>query len=228
MKTLKLLITPILVSLILSSCAADKTEAPTQSPQESNDQTQIVQFYKDSVTKLEGELATLKEETYIMSTTYELKIRELEEYISSLKTEENTPTPPNDTLPNQNIVLENQQSRFEYSLTDSGAVITKYIGSAETVDVPSSIEGRPVTKILEYAFSETKVKSVVLPEGLCEIDWFAFYKCPFLEKIYVPSTVVSIGYGAFDYCSKSLTFYCNKDSYAEKYAASFGIPYELK
>ena len=227
MRSLKLLIPPILISLMLSSCAGKTNDAPPQdSTTTSTEQTDAAQFYKDSMTRLQDELATLKEETYIMSTTYELKIRELEEYIESIKSQNgNSPSPDTDS-PNQNIVAESQKPYFEYSLTDSGAVITKYIGSLDTVHVPSSIDGRPVTKILEYAFSETNVKSVVLPDSVTELDWFAFYKCPFLEKVYIPESVTSIGYGAFDYCSGSLTIYGEADSYAQRYAQSFGINFK--
>ena len=226
MKSLKLLIPTICIALAFSACSSSKTEAPDQSPQPQTDMTTTIQFYKDSVTQLENELAALKEETYIMSTTYELKIRELEEHIESIKAQSGTDPTPDESSPNQNISINNQKPHFEYALTEAGAVIKKYTGSMETVEVPSSIDGRPVTKILEYAFSETNVKSVVLSDTITELDWFAFYKCPFLEKIYIPTSVNSIGYGAFDYCSKSLTIYGEQNSYAHKYAASFGISFK--
>ncbi len=224
MKFCKVTVLTIFLSLILSSCANSDTPASTQPQTQSADQTEIIQFYKDSVTQLQDELSALKEETYILSASYELKIRELEEQIESMSSAEDTTDDAEN--PNQSISVENQKAYYEYSLTENGAVITKYIGENENIQIPSSIDGRPVVKILEHAFSETKVKSIILPDGITELDWFAFYKCPFLEKIYIPASVKSIGYGAFDYCSSSLTIFCDKDSYAEKYAESFGISYE--
>jgi len=82
-----------------------------------------------------------------------------------------------------------------------------------------------VKKIGENAFTDTKVKSVTLSSTCTEIDWFAFHGCFALSSVHIPSTVNAIGYGAFDSCSKSLTIYCESDSYAEKYAKSFGISY---
>ena len=222
MKHSKIIITAILSSIILTSCANTGTNQGEEvtTTQNEND-TQAIQYYKDSITQLENQLLTLREEAYIMSTTYELKIRELEEYIATI----NSSATEDETTPNQNVSLENAKINFEYTLTSEGAVITKYTGNASSISVPSSIEGRSVVKISEYAFSETNVKTVILPNGICEIDWFAFYKCPFLEKIYIPSSVSSIGYGAFDYCASALTIFCENNSYAQKYAQSFGIKY---
>lgn len=226
MKKLTILIATVAISMSLASCGRNNTTAPqTNNTEIPTDQTQTIQFYKDSVTQLQNELAAFKEEAYIMSTTYELKIRELEEYIESMKSQ-NDFSEGDKNSPNQNIVEENHKAHFEYSLTADGAVITKYIGNLQNVEIPSSINGRPVRKILEYAFSETNVKSVVLPDSVTELDWFAFYKCPFLEKVYVPTSVTSIGYGAFDYCAGSLTIYGEADSYAQRYAQSFGIDFK--
>ena len=93
------------------------------------------------------------------------------------------------------------------------------------MQIPNKIEQLPVLKIGENAFSDTKVKSVTLPSSCVEIDWFAFYGCYALTTVYISSNVNAIGYGAFDACSKSLTVYCEQNSYAQKYAQSFGISY---
>ncbi len=117
------------------------------------------------------------------------------------------------------------EDEFEYVNENGGITITKYIGSKTTVKIPDSINKLPVIKIGENAFSNTKVKSVTLPSSCTEIDWFAFYGCYSLNTVYISSNVTSIGYGAFDSCSKSLTIYCEKESFAQKYAQSFGISY---
>ena len=114
---------------------------------------------------------------------------------------------------------------FEYIKENGGVTITRYTGKNTTVQVPNKIEQLPVLKIGENAFSDTKVKSVTLPSSCVEIDWFAFYGCYALTTVYISSNVNAIGYGAFDACSKSLTVYCEQNSYAQKYAQSFGISY---
>ena len=114
---------------------------------------------------------------------------------------------------------------FEYIKENGGVTITRYTGKNTTVQIPNKIEQLPVLKIGETAFSDTKVKSVTLPSSCVEIDWFAFYGCYALTTVYISSNVNAIGYGAFDACSKSLTVYCEQNSYAQKYAQSFGISY---
>lgn len=41
----------------------------------------------------------------------------------------------------------------------------------------------------------------VIPEGIREIDVFAFYECSNLEEVRIPNGVTEIGNGAFDRCS---------------------------
>lgn len=116
---------------------------------------------------------------------------------------------------------------FEYIKENGGITITKYIGKQTNVSIPNKIEQLPVLKIGENAFADSKVKSVTLPSSCEEIDWFAFYGCYSLTSLYISKEVNTIGYGAFDSCSKSLTIYCERNSYAQKYAQSFGIKYSI-
>ena len=116
---------------------------------------------------------------------------------------------------------------FEYKKENGGITITKYVGKQTSVQIPNKIEQLPVLKIAENAFADTKVKSVTLPSSCIEIDWFAFYGCYALSTIYICSSVNTIGYGAFDGCSKSLTIYCESNSFAQEYAKSFGIKYSI-
>ena len=117
------------------------------------------------------------------------------------------------------------QSDFVFNVEGGEVIITKYVGKQTSVTIPNTINGLPVVKIAENAFADTKVKSVSLPSSCTKIDWFAFYGCYALTSVYIPSSVETIGYGAFDGCSKKLTVYCEEDSFAEKYAQSFGISY---
>ena len=125
---------------------------------------------------------------------------------------------------NGNITTETR-NEFSYIIENGGVTITKYNGSQTSVQIPNKIEQLPVLKIGNNAFADTKVKSVTLPSSCAEIDWFAFYGCYALTTVYISSEVTTIGYGAFDACSKRLTIYCEENSYAQKYAQSFGISY---
>lgn len=129
-------------------------------------------------------------------------------------------TPKDDVSTN----IENA-NEFQYIKENSGITITGYTGKQTTLKIPETIENLPVLKIGEEAFANSKIKSVSIPSSCTEIDWFAFYGCYALTSIHIGNGVKTIGYGAFDACSKSLTIHCSKDSYAEQYAKSFGISY---
>lgn len=91
---------------------------------------------------------------------------------------------------------------FEYELIDGSAVITRYTGSDESVEVPETIEGVPVTKIGFYAFeAKYGVTSVLLPETTEYIGEGAFMDCADLECINIPETVKGIDGGAFGGCA---------------------------
>lgn len=125
---------------------------------------------------------------------------------------------------NGSVITENM---FEYKIEGGGVTVTRYTGNATTVRIPERIDGYPVLKIGENAFSETRVKSVTVPTTCTEIDWFAFYGCYALKSVHISGSVQSIGYGAFDSCPKSITIYCEQDSYTQKYAESFGLSYSI-
>lgn len=58
-----------------------------------------------------------------------------------------------------------------------------------------------VTSIGEGAFSETKLKSIVIPHNLQEINGYTFEKCSCLLSIDIPSNVKAIYEGAFFQCT---------------------------
>lgn len=130
-----------------------------------------------------------------------------------------------DTNTDSEEVSKDESVTFSYIIENGGITITGYNGKQTTVNIPNKINQLPVLKIGERAFAETKVKSISIPATCTEIDWFAFYGCYALTTVYISSDVKTIGYGAFDSCSKSITIYCERDSFAEKYAQSFGISY---
>lgn len=72
-----------------------------------------------------------------------------------------------------------------------------------SVEIPSFYNGLPVKRILDKAFSEcTKLKEIIINEGIIEIGDFSFEKCISLYFISIPNTVLKIGPGAFYYCEK--------------------------
>ena len=111
---------------------------------------------------------------------------------------------------------------FRYRVENKKAIITGYSGNAALLNVPETLDGYPVAAIGEHAFEGSSVKAVVLPEGVGEIGWFAFYGCSQLKFISLPASVTSIGYAVFDGCP-ALTVSCPADCYAARYAESYGL-----
>ena len=160
---------------------------------------ELLTYYVSLVEDLQEEILALKAENFMLTTA--LNDRETADTDASV-----TPTLP-----------------FTYEEDDGTVTILSYIGKEKSVTVPAEINGLPVTEIGESAFADSSVTSVVLPDTVTEIEWFAFSGCYALKSVTAGASVTEIGYGAFDGCSSALTLICPKGSYLEKYARSFGI-----
>ncbi len=95
---------------------------------------------------------------------------------------------------------------FEYGVNESGdyeILGYTYNGSAKIdVEIPSSIDGRPVTGIADDAFKAiTSIKSVTIPDSITYIGNYAFFDCDYVTELVIPSSVASIGVGAFMECA---------------------------
>lgn len=70
------------------------------------------------------------------------------------------------------------------------------------ITIPSTIDGKPVTKIGYGLFENmSEIVSITLPESLISIEGDAFYGCSSLKNINIPSSVTSIGGSAFNGCT---------------------------
>ena len=79
----------------------------------------------------------------------------------------------------------------------SNGVLKEYKGKETTVVVPDG-----VTEIDAYAFFGCKLKAVVLPEGLITIGSSAFSECVKLETVVFPESLKFIGDESFFLCGK--------------------------
>ena len=91
---------------------------------------------------------------------------------------------------------------YDYQDDENGGIcITKYLGDDISIlEIPSLINGKPVTGIGERVFEYNSFASVILPETLTHIDKEAFRSCYYLTSITFPASLTSIGEYAFSGC----------------------------
>ena len=92
---------------------------------------------------------------------------------------------------------------FEYSATaDGGICIDKYIGTADKVMIPDTIDGKPVRQIGPSAFYQcAAIREIVLPESINAIGEHAFSGCSLLSSINIPEGVEAISNRTFSDCT---------------------------
>jgi BspA type Leucine rich repeat region (6 copies) len=94
---------------------------------------------------------------------------------------------------------------FTYITNNATLMITGYTGPGGDVNIPSEINGLPVTRIGGYAFYDyATIRSVQIPNGVTVIDNWAFYMCGNLVSLTLSESLIQIGTAAFSRCS-SLT-----------------------
>lgn len=202
MKRLHQLLAAILcaLTLLFVGCAEGAEEPTTES---------TLQEYRATITALEEALSKAKEEQERLALDYQSRITSLEEKLAQLNAKEDLP-------------LGEERVEFRYRVENGSAIITGYRGECALLTVPQTLDGYPVIAIGERAFEGATFSAVILQEGVSSIGWFAFYGCENLINVTLPESVSSIGYAVFDGCG-DLTVYCNADSYAARYAQSYGL-----
>ena len=193
-----------------------------------------IEYYEELIATLENKLLAAKEESFISNTTFEQQIKELQDSISELSERLDNVSvgvipedQSNNNIYNEEKVPPTEQlsvgSQFKHTDINGKLTITGYTGNATQLTIPDKIGGKAVSVIGEDAFKGGSYERITLPEGLTEIGWFAFSGCTKLCEITIPASVTSIGYGAFDLCPENIIIKCQKGSYAEAYAKSWGF-----
>ena len=93
-----------------------------------------------------------------------------------------------------------EQEAFTYTVKDKKVTITGYQGDHETLVIPETIDGKPVVKIAEKAFSNGKFKTLYLSRNLKTIEAEAFVDCRDLTTLYMCDTPSSMPDTAFANC----------------------------
>ncbi|MBE6848315.1 MAG: hypothetical protein E7502_00175 [Ruminococcus sp.] len=89
---------------------------------------------------------------------------------------------------------------FNYTVEDGYVALTAYTGDGTNIEIPTEIEGMPVTKLGATLFYEMPITEIVIPEGITTICSGAFWHCKSLAKVTLPSTLETIEGFVFNDC----------------------------
>ena len=114
------------------------------------------------------------------------------------------------------LIASHAEVTFEgirYQLTDDGkAEIAKNNDCKGDIVIPNTITYQEktyqVTSMVTFAFFESEVTSIKLPDAITTISESAFNKCRHLKRITLPSQLVVIEYGGFYLCESLDSIVC--------------------
>lgn len=93
------------------------------------------------------------------------------------------------------------QQIFQYKIEANTVRIEAYTGEAAAVQIPATLEGKPVERLSPYAFRNLRfIESVRLTEHIKEIGSHCFYDCRNLRELTVWDSLCSIEDGALKNC----------------------------
>lgn len=99
---------------------------------------------------------------------------------------------------------------YKFNTLKTSATITGYTGKKNNLEIPSEIEGVPVTSIgFEAFYYNNYVSAVLLPETITNISASAFSHCRNLKMIVLPKSLKTISSKAFESIGDGLSLlYC--------------------
>ena len=106
-------------------------------------------------------------------------------------------------LVEQKVIGAGSQGLVYKAISETECVISGLGTCADTeLIIPAYMDGLAVTGIAVGAFDGcTSVSSVAVPEGVAEIDNYAFRGCSNLKTAVLPESLELLGWGAFESCS---------------------------
>ncbi len=106
----------------------------------------------------------------------------------------------------ESITVSIGDGEMEFTNLGGALSLDSYTGTDTEVDIPAQIDGIPVTKIEQKAFSQNDtLQSVTIPGSVSEIRWEAFYSCENLESVVLNEGLERIAEGAFANCPSMTT-----------------------
>lgn len=98
--------------------------------------------------------------------------------------------------------LAESNSDYKYTVKNGEVIITKYIGTSVYVNVPTSIKGKPVTKIDKLAFAYTDIKTIRIPNSVKKLSEDVLAGCNNLTGVIIGDGLTTLPAGTFEDCSK--------------------------
>lgn len=89
----------------------------------------------------------------------------------------------------------------KYARQKGGIRLEKCSVCSGQVTIPEQIEGELVRWAAPYAFSGTKITSVILPRHMEQIGNYVFYRCFQLKNLSFSDSLIDVGAGAFTGCA---------------------------
>lgn len=217
----------ITFSCILSACNTHRTDSEFETPKQ---ESEITENYSQQINDLKNQILELEQNNYISEVEREKEIQRLENLIKELKKSEtnqnNNSNSSVDTSSPENGSNTEVAPEFLYIVEDEQAIITGFVGNDKNVRIPSAIDGYTVIGISDEAFTSSSIENITIPDTVTKIGWFAFKNCSNLKSITIPNSVKSIGYSAFTQTGADFSITCAPDSFAAKYAQSYGIDFK--
>lgn len=104
--------------------------------------------------------------------------------------------------PTRNIGVIMQNKDYQYTVTEEGITLLRYIGTQKDISIPQTIDGLDVTVIGNDCFAMNEnIVSVELSNRLTTVQRFAFYRCTKLSKLVIKNGLRYIEGSAFAYCT---------------------------
>ena len=97
---------------------------------------------------------------------------------------------------------EGKEGPFSYFKYSDRVEIISCDMSVTSVEIPTTIDGLPVTAIDMYAFECSKLKTITIPESIERIGYWSFAMFSELESVYLPDSLKLIEMHAFEACPK--------------------------
>ncbi len=110
----------------------------------------------------------------------------------------------------QKAEVNGNSSLFEFTIVyDKSVTITKYTGASGkdvVLDIPTTIDGLPVTEIDRLDVENKTFKAINIPEGVVKLDYWAFHGVTVLNTVVIPKNVKEIGACCFQNAECEIVF----------------------